>query len=136
MRRLLGHQRLAPGGQSNRKAGSLHDTGWKRSLWLHLAFADIAFQTPVRFSSAPITWLQCYATAISRKSEVDLRLNFDDHTAQLLAWRLRKAIAARPDIAFFSICLSYEISSRSILRMSRFPIQKRGGDVGQRYMKR
>ena len=119
MRRLLGHQRL-PQGQSKQRDRFM-STGWKRSLWLHLAFADIAFQTAVRVRLLRLLGYNVLCDRYIEESEVDLRLNFDDHTAQLLAWRLVKAIAARPDIRIFLDLPFDESLRRSILKNEPFP---------------
>jgi thymidylate kinase len=81
----------------------------------------MAFQTAVRIRLLRLFRYRVLCDRYIEESEMDLVLNFGDHTAQLPAWKLVKAIAAKPDVRIF-LDLPFEDSlRRSILKQEPFP---------------
>jgi thymidylate kinase len=118
-RRLLGRERL-PQGQSVRRERFM-SSGWKRSLWLHLAFADMALQTAILIRLLPLFRYSVLCDRYIEESEMDLLLNFGDQAARLPAWRFVKAIAAKPDVRILFDLPFEESLKRSILKQEPFP---------------
>lgn len=119
VRRLSGEGRI-PQGQSIERDRFL-SSGWKRSLWLHLAFADMAFQTAVRVRLLRFLGYKVLCDRYIEESEMDLILNFGEPAAQLAAWKVVKAIAAKPDLRILLDLPFEESLRRSILKQEPFP---------------
>jgi thymidylate kinase len=118
-RRLLGKGRL-PHGQSQQRDRFMR-SGWKRSLWLHLAFADMAFQTAVRIRVLRLLGRVVLCDRYIEDSEMDLMMNFGERAAQLPAWKAVKALAAAPDVRIFLDLPFDESLRRSLLKNEPFP---------------
>lgn len=118
LRRLLG-QGIIPQGPSPQRDRSL-SSGWKRSLWLNLAFADMAFETAVRIRVLRLLRRKVVCDRYIEDSEMDLKMYFDERTAQLPAWKIVKAIAATPDVRILLDLPFEEALRRSILKNEPF----------------
>lgn len=94
---------------------------WKRSLWLHLAFADMALQTAVRIRLLRFFGHKVLCDRYIEESEMDLVLNFSEHAARLAAWKIVKAIAAKPDLRILLDLPFEESVRRSIQKNEPFP---------------
>jgi thymidylate kinase len=119
LRRLLG-QRIIPQGPSPQRDRSL-SSGWKRGLWLHLAFADMAFETAVRIRVLRLLGHKVVCDRYIEDSEMDLIMYFGERTAQLPAWKVVKAIAVTPDVRILLDLPFEEALRRSILKNEPFP---------------
>jgi thymidylate kinase len=73
-------------------------SSWKRSLWLHIAFADVALLTAVHIRMLPLLGYNVVCDRYIEDSEHDLIVNFGEYAAQFPAWKFVKAIAAKPDV--------------------------------------
>lgn len=118
-RRVLGHKRL-PQGKSAQRA-SFMSSGWKRSLWLHLAFADMVFETAVHIRVLTLLGYRVLCDRYIEDSEMDLIMNFGERAAQLPAWKIVKTLAITPDVRIFLDLPFEESLQRSILKNEPFP---------------
>lgn len=109
LRWVVGSRRL-PQGESPQRERFM-GSGWTRSLWLHVAFADMAFETALRIRLLRLFGRKVLCDRYLEDSERDLIMNFGYTEAQLPAWGLVKAIAAKPDVRIF-LDLSFEESLR------------------------
>ncbi|HEY1256100.1 MAG TPA: hypothetical protein VGF01_15095 [Terracidiphilus sp.] len=109
LRRLAGSKRL-PQGESPQRDRFMR-TGWKRMLWLHVAFIDMAIETAVRIRLLKILGRKVLCDRYTEDSERDLIMNFGEDAARLPGWKMVKAIAAKPDVGIF-LDLSFEESLR------------------------
>ena len=119
LRRLAGEKRM-PRGQSSLR-DQFMNSGWKKSLWLHLAFVDFAFETAVCIRLLRLLSYTVLCDRTIEDSEMDLIINHGERTAQLHAWRAVKALAARPDARIFLDLPLEESLRRSIFKDEPFP---------------
>jgi thymidylate kinase len=90
-------------------------------LWLHAAMADMAFETAVRIRALRFLGYTVICDRYVEESDMDLVLNFGERTAHMWAWRLVKAVAAKPDIRLLFDLPFGEALRRSILKKEPFP---------------
>ncbi|MDR3774416.1 MAG: hypothetical protein P4L26_13760 [Terracidiphilus sp.] len=95
-------------------------TGWKRMLWLHVAFADMAFETAVRIRALRFLGRKVVCDRYTEDSERDLIMNFGENASRLPAWKLVKSIAVKPDVSIFLDLPFDESLRRSILKNEPF----------------
>jgi thymidylate kinase len=116
---LLGRGRL-PQGQSEQRKRFMN-SGWKRYIWFYVAFADMAIQTAVVIRILKYLGYKVLLDRYIDESEIDLTMNFGAYAAQLKAWKIVKAIAAKPDIQILLDLPFEESLRRSILKNEPFP---------------
>lgn len=119
VRCLFGRGRL-PQGQSERRERFM-SSGWKRNLWLYVAFADMAIQTAVVIRILRYLGYKVLCDRYLEESEIDLAMNFGEFAAQLRTWKIVKAIAAKPDVKILLDLPFEESLRRSILKNEPFP---------------
>lgn len=116
---VLGRGRLPQGLSAKRE--HFMSSGWKRGLWLQIAFADMALQTAVVIRILRMLGYSVLCDRYIEESEIDLVMNFGEFAAQLRAWRVVKAIAAKPEVRIFLDLPFRESLRRSVLKDEPFP---------------
>jgi thymidylate kinase len=81
----------------------------------------MVFETAIRIRVLSFLGYKVLCDRYIEDSEMDLIMNFGESAAQLPAWKLVKAIAARPDVRILFDLPFEESLRRSILKNEPFP---------------